>query len=71
MCIVFLYFCNKAISDGYQLIVASNRDEVYSRPTATARFWTENPNILAGTYILLSISKAHKLDFSGLTVYQW
>ncbi|KAJ7375240.1 hypothetical protein OS493_001985 [Desmophyllum pertusum] len=51
MCIVFLYFCDKPSPDdpaGYRLIIASNRDEFYFRPTATARFWEKNPNLIAG-----------------------
>ena len=48
MCIVFMYFCDDPSPDGYRLIVASNRDEVYSRPTAHAKFWDEYPDIIAG-----------------------
>lgn len=32
----------------YPLVVAANRDEFHDRPTATAEFWAENPEILAG-----------------------
>ncbi|MBO0589286.1 NRDE family protein [Sporosarcina sp. E16_8] len=32
----------------YKLIVAANRDEFYERPTASAEYWTDQPNILAG-----------------------
>jgi uncharacterized protein with NRDE domain len=32
----------------YSLIVAANRDESLQRPTATAHFWEEYPQILAG-----------------------
>jgi uncharacterized protein with NRDE domain len=32
----------------YKLVVASNRDEFYNRPTMPAQFWSDNPNILAG-----------------------
>ena len=36
----------------YKLIVAANRDEFYERPTASAEFWTDQPNILAGRDLL-------------------
>ncbi|KAJ7375238.1 Transport and Golgi organization protein 2 [Desmophyllum pertusum] len=36
------------IPAGYRLIIASNRDEFYFRPTAKARFWEKNPNLIAG-----------------------
>ncbi len=32
----------------YPLIVLANRDEFYKRPTATAEYWKDYPNILAG-----------------------
>ena len=48
MCILFLYFCDKPSPDGYRFIMASNRDEFYFRPTANAKFWEKNPNLIAG-----------------------
>ena len=44
MCLILLSFQEHA---DYKLIVAANRDEFYSRPTAPATFW-ENENLLAG-----------------------
>ena len=32
----------------YPLIIAANRDEFYSRPTASLDYWDEQPHILAG-----------------------
>lgn len=32
----------------YSLIVAANRDEFYSRPSAPAQYWQDHPHILAG-----------------------
>jgi uncharacterized protein with NRDE domain len=32
----------------YPLIILSNRDEYHSRPTLSAHFWREYPDILAG-----------------------
>ena len=50
MCIVFLYLCREPNPDRYHLIIASNRDEFYFRPTASAKFWKEYPNIIAGIH---------------------
>ncbi|MEA1962079.1 MAG: NRDE family protein [Bacillota bacterium] len=45
MCtILFAYDCHPC----YQLVVAANRDEFFSRPARAAEFWTEAPNILGG-----------------------
>jgi uncharacterized protein with NRDE domain len=45
MCIVFSAI---GLHKKYKLIVAGNRDEFYSRPTARMNWWEELPNILAG-----------------------
>ena len=36
----------------YPLVVAANRDEFHQRPTASASFWSECPEILAGRDLL-------------------
>jgi len=45
MCLIL--FAWQVHSD-YPLILAGNRDEFYSRPTAPADFWDDHPQILAG-----------------------
>lgn len=45
MCLIFLSFQNHPT---YKLIIAGNRDEFYSRKTASANFWEDHPTILAG-----------------------
>lgn len=45
MCLI-LFAVNP--SSRYRLIVAANRDELYARPTVSAGFWQEYPDLLAG-----------------------
>src|ERR687889_553327 len=45
--VCLILFANEANSR-YRLVLAANRDESYSRPTAPAAFWEEAPNVLAG-----------------------
>jgi uncharacterized protein with NRDE domain len=57
----------------YKLIVATNRDEFYERPTAAADFWEDSPNILAGRDLLhmgtwLGVTKSGR--FAALTNYR-
>ena len=45
MClIVFALDCHPR----YRLVLAANRDEYFSRPTASAAFWDDAPQVLAG-----------------------
>lgn len=57
----------------YKLIVAANRDEFYERPTASADFWSDKPDLLAGRDLLhrgtwLGITKSGR--FAALTNYR-
>jgi len=45
MCIIFLAYQQHP---DYRLILLSNRDEFYERPTKQAHFWENSPNLLAG-----------------------
>ncbi|KAK5638377.1 hypothetical protein RI129_012672 [Pyrocoelia pectoralis] len=47
MCILFIYTDPSPPENGYRLIVATNRDEYYERPTATAYHCIEE-NIIGG-----------------------
>ncbi len=57
----------------YKMIIAANRDEFYSRPTAKASFWEDHPALLAGKDLhaggtWLGITKTGK--FSAITNYR-
>lgn len=45
MCLIFLSINNHPT---YKLIIAANRDEFYSRKTAPADFWKDQPQVLGG-----------------------
>ncbi|WP_373446059.1 NRDE family protein [Salinicoccus bachuensis] len=45
MCLIIF---QKNSHPDYKLIVAANRDEFYERPTASAGFWQDHPEVLAG-----------------------
>ncbi len=70
MCIVNISY--KAHSK-YKMIIAANRDEFYSRPTAKAAFWEDHPGLLAGKDLQaggtwLGITKSGK--FAAITNYR-
>jgi uncharacterized protein with NRDE domain len=46
--IMCLYVFAYESHSNYRLILASNRDEYYDRPTEKAHFWASSPNVLAG-----------------------
>ncbi|XP_076646390.1 transport and golgi organization 2 [Halictus rubicundus] len=48
MCILFIYRNPDANLESYRLIVASNRDEHFKRPTLVAQFWKDHPECLGG-----------------------
>lgn len=48
MCILFFILNEKAKSDEYKLICASNRDEFYERPAQIAGRWKEDQYIIGG-----------------------
>lgn len=45
MCLIL--FAHK-VHHAYPLVLAANRDEAYSRPTAAAAFWNDHPHIYGG-----------------------
>lgn len=45
MCLILIAW---QVHPDYPLVVAANRDEFFSRPTAAADFWPQAPNLLAG-----------------------
>src|ERR687890_2403374 len=45
--VCLILFANEA-NPRYRLVLAANRDELYSRPTAPVAYWGEAPNVIAG-----------------------
>jgi uncharacterized protein with NRDE domain len=45
MCLLLFSY---RIHPDYRLIVAANRDEFYTRPTAALDYWADHPDVLAG-----------------------
>lgn len=70
MCLILFAYQKHPI---YKLIVAANRDESYKRQTAPAKFWEDNPDILAGRDLekmgtWMGVTKGGK--FAALTNYR-
>ena len=70
MCLIFFAY---DYHPNYHLILASNRDEFYSRPSEPVKFWDSHPWILAGQDLLmmgtwLGITKSGR--FAALTNYR-
>ncbi|CAK9805326.1 Transport and Golgi organization protein 2 homolog [Anthophora plagiata] len=49
MCILFIYRNPDANSESYRLIVVSNREEDFKRPTLPAHYWVNHPQCFGGT----------------------
>lgn len=45
MCLILLA---NHVFDGFPLVLAANRDEFFERPTASAEYWADAPDILGG-----------------------
>lgn len=48
MCMLFLELCDDPRPDGFRLVLASNRDEYYRRPTDHAHCWEERSSVIGG-----------------------
>lgn len=52
MCVLIFYLNPSETSPtGYKLIMISIRDELFSRPTAPAAFWNNDPNLIGGEFL--------------------
>lgn len=51
MCIIFSIANGNPQPGGYKLIVASNRDEFYSRPASPAKEWSDYPFVYGGSFM--------------------
>lgn len=63
MCLISL---NWRAHPRYELVLAANRDEFHHRPTATAGWWTDAPDVFGGRDLLqgggwLAVSRQRKL----------
>lgn len=54
MCIIFFIASDEhSPNSGYKLILASNRDEMYARPTKAAAPWRNEEYVIAGDWVRL------------------
>lgn len=61
MCIIFFIAHEKPTDNSpYKLILASNRDEVYSRPTQSAEVWSHAKFVIGGESPMLIKSQFTK-----------
>lgn len=70
MCLILLAW---KVHPRYSLVVAANRDEFFARPAASADFWPDAPNVLAGRDLQgggtwLGVTRAGR--FAALTNYR-
>lgn len=70
MCVIFFAY---NIHPKFPLVLLANRDEFYSRPTESARYWKDFPDILAGRDLVgggtwLGVTKQGK--FAAVTNYR-
>jgi len=73
MCVLFALWIRNPKFDGYRLILASNRDEIFQRRTSPAASWSDAPHVFGGNSNVISLSfflffyslplSAERLDF--------
>lgn len=70
MCLILLAW---RVTPEYPLVVASNRDEFFDRPSAPAAFWSDSPNVLAGRDLQAGgtwMGITRQLRFAAVTNYR-
>ena len=70
MCLILLAW---QAHPNYPLVVAANRDEFFTRPSAPASFWAESPQVLAGRDLEAGgtwLGVSQQGCFSALTNYR-
>lgn len=50
MCLLFFESKDTDDPDEYKLVLANVRDEFYTRPTAPAEFWSDQPDVVGGEW---------------------